>query len=61
MRKIGDVVSELTSQMKGNEIKVDYVETAQIGSPWNAAPCSRARNEADKKDFSSCGCGVKHN
>jgi len=47
---------------EGNEIKVLYTQTAQIGCPWNVAPRYRARNrgdqfgiEGDKRDFMPLG------
>ena len=29
-------------------MRVDYAQTGQIGSPWNAAPCHRAGNRGDQ-------------
>ena len=29
-------------------MKVDYAQTAQIGCPWNAAPCHRAGTRGDQ-------------
>jgi len=37
------MVSDLTRQMKGNPIQRHYAPEAEIGCPWKAASCHRAR------------------